>query len=271
MPLLWLRIAIAFYAVGLVYALTVLVRRTPLLARITPPAMVFGMVFHFVAVVETASETHHVAPTTVHDVESWLAFLMVALFAAVYARYRTLGPGLFVFPLVFVLALAASVGKQPPEFSSPVLRSGWIVLHIALVFAGYAALFLSFAASFLYLVSERGLKSKKPGGLASRLPPLEVIDEIGYRSLLLGFPVMTFGLIAGAVIAQAEFGPGFFRDPKIVLSLLTWVLYMVLLYTRWSAGWRGRRAAVLSAVAFVAAAAAFAANYFSGVHRFVAQ
>jgi ABC-type transport system involved in cytochrome c biogenesis permease subunit len=156
------------------------------------------------------------------------------------------------------------------NFESPLIRSGWVVAHIALIFTGYAALFLSFAASLLYLVQERALKAKHARPVLSRLPSLQTTDDIGYKSLLLGFPFMTLGLIAGAVVAQASFGPAYFLDPKVVLSLLMWLVYMLLLYTRWNSGWRGRRAAWLASFAFVAALSAWAANYFSGVHRFIA-
>jgi len=128
---------------------------------------------------------------------------------------------------------------------------------------------LSFGASLLYLVQERSLKSKKAAGMMSRLPALEVIDQIGYRSLLLGFPFMTLGLIAGTVVAQATFGRVDFLDPKVLLSVLMWAVYMIMLYTRWNAGWRGRRAAYLATGAFIAAVVAWAANYFSTIHRFV--
>jgi ABC-type uncharacterized transport system permease subunit len=81
---------------------------------------------------------------------------------------------------------------------------------------------------------------------------------------------MTFGLVAGAAIAQIKFGPVYFHDPKVMLSLLLWVVYVVLLYTRWNHGWRGRRAAYLAAFAFIAALGAWVANYFSSIHRFAA-
>jgi ABC-type uncharacterized transport system permease subunit len=103
----------------------------------------------------------------------------------------------------------------------------------------------------------------------SRLPALQQIDEIGYRSLLLGFPFMTLGLIAGMVVAQATFGHLDFLDPKILLSILMWAVYMIMLYTRWNAGWRGRRAAYLAAGAFVIALIAWSANYFSAIHKVV--
>jgi len=269
MPIVWLRIALVLYGVGLIYALLALARRAQWLSGIVVTATQFGAVFQLVSLVETAREGGHFVPNSVHDLETMMAFVIVVFFLIVYARYRTLSPGIFCFPVVFLLTFAAAIGKQPPVFASPVLRSGWIALHIALILSGYAALFFSFIASILYLWQERGLKAKQTR-LTSWLPALEIIDAIGYKSLLFGFPFMTFGLVLGSAIAQAEFGARFFLDPKVLLSLLMWAVYMVLLYTRWSAGWRGRRAAFLSTAAFLFALGAWAANYYS-FHRFIAS
>lgn len=268
MPLLWLRVALVFYGVGLVYALLALARKGEPLARVIMPAFGLGLTFHFVSLAELTVEQGHLSPSTQNHAESLLAFLVGALFLVFWIKYRTVSPGIFVFPLVFLLTMVAAIGQQSQEFTSPLLRRGWIFVHVTLIFLGYAALFLSFVASMLYLVQERRLKSKKIGKWL-RLPPLEVIDEIGYRALLLGFPFITLGLIAGAIVAQEQFGAGFFRDPKIALSIMVWVIYMVLLFTRWSAGWRGRKAAFLSTFAFVAAIGTWAANYLSGTHRFL--
>jgi len=268
MPLFWLRIAVILYGVGLLYSFLGLSRKSEWLSRFVIPATALGALLHLVSLVETTFEYGHIAPTTVHHSESLLAFLCMALFLAVWAVYRTTAFGIFVFPLVFLLTFAASIGQQPQEFTSQLLRKGWIVAHVALIFAGYAALFLSFVASIVYLLQERGLKAKSSGTI-SRLPALEVIDQIGYRALILGFPFMTVGLIAGSVVAQAQFGSTFFLDPKILLSLLMWAVYMLLLFTRWNSGWRGRRAAFLSSFAFLIAVGAWAANYFSGVHKFL--
>jgi ABC-type transport system involved in cytochrome c biogenesis permease subunit len=187
-------------------------------------------------------------------------------------KYKTTSPGLFIFPVVFLLTFTSSIAQAPLRFNNPLLRSGWVFLHISLILTGYAALILSFAASVLYLVQARSLKGKMkhPGAMSSRLPSLETIDDIGYKSLLLGFPFMTFGLMAGVALAQAKFGSVYLRDPKVVLSLLMWTVYVVLLYTRWNSGWRGRRAAYLAAFAFLAALSAWVANFFSGIHRFAA-
>jgi len=272
LPLFWLRVALCLYGVGLIYALASLWGGRKVLTRITLPAVGLGTVFHFVSIVENAMFSGTWAPTSMHGLESLLAFVLMMFFFVIYARFGTTSPGLAVFPLVFWLTFSASSYAEPTEPSAPIFVSlQWIYIHVALILIGYSGLFFSFIASILYLIQERNLKSK--AGMSSfwsRLPALETIDEIGFKCLIWGFPFMTLGLIAGSILAEARYGTRYFADPKILLSGLMWVVYMVLLYTRWNAGWRGRRAAYLATFAFAAAVLAWAANNFSQTHRFIA-
>ena len=265
MPTIWLRVALALYALGLVYVLAALTRSKGLLNRLALHAAYLGMVFHFVAIVEAVHQSGERSLASLSVAASVLGFLIMVVFLVVYMIYETTSPGIVVFPLVFLLTFVGAL-EEPIIWTSST-KQGWLIAHITLIFAGYAALVLSFSASLLYLIQERALKAKRPGGLLARLPALQVTDEIGFRSLLIGFPFMTAGLVAGMVIAQADFGRVDFRDPKILFSLLTWAVYLVLLCMRWTAGWRGRRAAYLAAGAFAMAIVAWAANYFSAVHK----
>lgn len=269
MPHLWLLVAVVLYGMGLVYALVALSRKRDLLARFLVPLTGLGIIFHFVSLVEGAAARSQLAPASFDQTASLLAFVLMVFFMGIFLRYRTTYLSIFALPLVFLLGLVA-YSAPDLQFTGTSLRSGWIFVHIALIFLGYAALIVSFGASILYLVQERSLKSKQLGTAASRLPALEVVDDIGYRSLLIGFPVMTLGLVVGAAIAQAHFGPGYFHDPKVALSVVMWLIYLVLLLARWSSGWRGRKAAYLATFAFVVAIGVWAANYLSAVHRYVA-
>ena len=270
MSLLWLRFALACYFIGLVYAFVALTRTSDIFSRIALHAASTGMVFHFVSLTELFL-SGQVVWASIHNGESMLAFLSMAFFLVVYSIYKTTSPGVVVFPIVFFLTFIAAVDEQPVLLTTFVSNKGWLVAHIILIFTGYAALVLSFGASLLYLVQERRLKSKKPTSMISFLPALEVIDQIGYRSLLFGFPFMTLGLLTGCIVAVTTYGHMDFLDPKILLSLLMWAVYMLMVFTRWNSGWRGRRAAFLATFAFVAALAAWAANYFSTMHRFAAS
>jgi ABC-type uncharacterized transport system permease subunit len=278
MSITWLRVALAFYALGLLYVLVALTRFPArastststriedVLSRVALHAAYLGMVFHFVALAEAVQQSGELSLASLSVAASVLGFLIMVVFMIVYMVYQTTSPGIVVFPLVFLLTFVGASGQEPFVLTSSTAQWGWLVAHISLILAGYAALVLSFSASLLYLFQERALKAKHVSGLFTRLPPLQVTDEIGFRSLLIGFPFMTAGLVAGMVIAQAHFGRVDFRDAKILLSLLMWAVYLILLYTRWSAGWRGRRAAYLAAGTFAMAIVAWAANYFSTIH-----
>lgn len=260
MPLFWLRTALVLYGFGLLYAVMAIWGERQRLTRIMLPAVALGAVFHFVSVIESVRFGGFDTSLSVHQIEGLLAFLLMAFFFAIYAIYRTASPGIAVFPLAFVLTLSAQSYSEPSPTVPTPFSSGWIYMHIALIMVGYSALIVSFVASILYLIQEKNLKAKGVSGFWSRLPALATIDEIGYRVLIFGFPFMTFGLIAGSILAEAKFGAEYFKDPKVLLSVLMWVVYTILLYTRWSAGWRGRRAAYLAACAFAAAAVAWVAN-----------
>jgi ABC-type transport system involved in cytochrome c biogenesis permease subunit len=222
MPLVWLRVAVAFYSVGLVYSLLLLSKQGNVLGKIVEPAVGLGLIFHFVSLVESTVLIGHLSWASIHYSESILAFMAMVVFFIFFVAYRTVSPGVVIFPIVFVLTFASAVGQKPITLTSPLLRSGWIFVHVVLIFTGYAGLFLSFGASLLYLVQERALKSKRSNSPLSWLPPLQTIDEICYRSLLFGFPFMTLGLVAGSVLAIDKYGPLFFYDPKILLSFIMW-------------------------------------------------
>lgn len=257
----------ALYGLGLLYILVALTRSRKILNSLALHAAYLGMIFHFVAIAETVQQSGELSLASLSLAASILGFLIMVVFLLVYMVYQTTSPGIVVFPVVFLLTFVGLSAQEPFVLASSSARQGWLIAHISLIFAGYAALVLSFSASLIYLIQENMLKAKRPTRVLSRLPSLQITDEIGFRSLLIGFPFMTAGLVAGMVIAQASFGHIDFRDPKILLSILTWAVYLVLLYTRWNAGWRGRRAAYLAAGVFVTAIVAWVANYFSAIHR----
>ena len=132
------------------------------------------------------------------------------------------------------------------------------------------ALFIAFSAAVLYLIQERDLKSKHPRMFYSRLPSLEICDDLAYRALAIGFPLMTLGILAGALWAQTVWGAkDWARDPKILFSIFTWLIYLLLIHYRLIAGWRGKKAAYLSIAGFVGVLVTFlGTSYFAGLHTF---
>jgi ABC-type uncharacterized transport system permease subunit len=270
MFLLWLRVAAALYAIASISALPAVLYDRLWWRRICIPAAVSAFFFHFVSLIEMLSAAHHSLPVGMHEVQSLLALLICAAFLLVAGLYRTVSFGIIALPLSLLLVLDPAIGHDHWTFTSPGIRSGWLSLHIAAILAAYAALIFSLIASFLYLIQERRLKSKTHIGFLAWLPPLEVMERVASNMLLIGFPFMTLGLLAGSLIAQESVGPAYFKDPKVLLSFAMWALYLAMLFVRRQAGLRGKRAVYLSSLAFLVVISVWAANQFSSVHRFTA-
>ncbi len=129
---------------------------------------------------------------------------------------------------------------------------GWLDFHVFTTFIGYAAFALSFGLSILYLLKSR---SENRGGnnvLMAKLPDSNMLDELSYRTIAWGFPFLAVGIVSGAVWANYAWGTYWSWDPKETWSLITWFIYAAYLHARITRGWRGRRAAYLSIVGFMA-------------------
>ena len=122
----------------------------------------------------------------------------------------------------------------------------------------------------MYLIQERELKSKQPRGFYYRLPSLKVCEELYYRSLVLGLPFLSIGILTGFVWASRTWKGPWELDPKILASMVTWLIYLVLFSTRVSGGWRGRRAAYFAIFGFAAILVTFVGiSLLSGEHGYI--
>lgn len=240
--------------------------------RIAIPATIAAVLFHFVSLAEMFVAAHRWIPVSASEVQALLSLLLAAAFLLVVAVYGNLAIGVVLLPLVFLLGLLPAFAPGTHELAAPLLRSGWITLHIVFLLAAYAALIVCLFASFLYLLQEKRLKRHTPStGLLGRVPPLQVLDQIALRSLLIGLPCMTGGLLIGSALAATEYGVAYFRDPKVLLSFAMWLAYVAMIAIRRSSGLRGRRAAWLSSFVFLVMLAVWSANQVSTVHRFAGR
>ncbi|HTD96459.1 MAG TPA: cytochrome c biogenesis protein CcsA [Edaphobacter sp.] len=266
MSLLWLRVAVLLYGIAALAVLPAALYDRPRWRHIAIPATTAAILFHFVSLAEMLNAAHHRLPVDTHETQAFLGLVLALVFLIVYARYKTVSVGVFVLPICFLLGLIPAFHPGQEYTSFPLLHTGWIFLHIALLLAAYAALLVSLLASLLYLIQERRLKSKSPA--IPWLPPLETTDQIALKTLLFGLPCMTAGLLIGSLIAQATVGASYFRDPKILLAFAMWLAYVAMIFIRRHSGLRGRRAVYLSSFIFLVVLTVWAANQFSSVHRF---
>lgn len=278
MHLLWLRVAAILYAAASVAVFPAVLYNKERWRSICVHLGGMAFFFHFVSVVEMLALAHRWMPVGVREAESLMALLVAGLFFFVWWIYGAISLGIFALPVTFFLVFVPALGLERYTFPSEGVRTSWLVAHIAALLAAYAALGFSMLASVLYLVQERRLKSKMTARQDSWwapldwLPPLDTLERIAHATLLFGFPCMTVGLVIGSVLVQeTPLGAAYFLDPKVIASFAMWVVYVLLLFVRHTAGLRGRKAAYLSGAVLVVMLAVWAANMVSHVHRFGAQ
>ncbi len=232
---------------------------------------VAGFILHTATIIVRYVISGHVPITSLHEASSFFAWCIVLIFFFLEYRYRVdlLGP--FTMPIVFVLMLSSSILPRQIKPLSPVLQSYWLGIHTFLAFLGDAAFATAFGIGLMYLIQEHHLKTKRLGGLFQRLPNLQILDEINYKLITIGFPLLTLAIITGALWAESAWGTYWRWDPKEVWSLITWFIYALVLHARLTAGWRGRKAAVLSIIGFISVIFTFfGVNLLlKGLHAFV--
>lgn len=210
-------------------------------ARWAPRALGIGAVLHASHIV-SASLLSHVCPVeSLHFALSLAALIAAALFLLVRKRLRLHAIGAFVAAVALMFLVGAQfVSISRPETGMP---RALLALHVTANLLGFALFLLAGTVGAFYLVQERQLKGKRAGWLMAKLPPLDSLDMTEHRLLLAGFPLLTFGVVTGAVFAT-HFGHA--SDTEVLraaLAYTTWVVVAGVLILRAVAGWRGRRAA----------------------------
>jgi ABC-type transport system involved in cytochrome c biogenesis permease subunit len=167
--------------------------------------------------------------------------------------------GIFVLPLVLVLVGLATLFGAPtgPEggrvsgLFSLEDRKLLSITHATLLILAAVGVCVAFVASLMYLVQAHRLKAKMLPGEGLRLPSLERLETMNRRALTLAFPLLTIGALLGIVLmGHAAHEIADWRDPRVLSTVLLWLVFALLLYLRFGLHLRGRRVALLTLVAF---------------------
>ncbi|HYM84158.1 MAG TPA: c-type cytochrome biogenesis protein CcsB [Candidatus Dormibacteraeota bacterium] len=177
-------------------------------------------------------------------------------------RYHQRILGLVVIPVALAMLAYATTIPSTIEPLVPALQNNLLLtVHVAVAIVAYGSFTVAFASAILYLI--------QPEGGRWGLPKPEVLDEIGYRSIVIGFPFLTLTIILGAVWADVAWGSYWSWDPKETASLVTWLIYGAYLHARVVRGWRGERAAWLLILGFGATLFTYFGNlFFGGLHSY---
>ncbi len=245
--------AMVLYGFATLHYLVYILYRNERVAKMCSAAFGLAVLLHTASFGIRWVQSGHFPITTLHDSLSFFALLVAIGYMLLERRHNIPVVGAFLSPMNMLFLLGALTSITRPRPLPPSLQSPWLKIHAVTSFAGEAAFAISFVLSVVYLLQEREIRSKRLGFFFRRLPPLNKLDEINYRVLTVGFPLMTVGIITGAVWANQAWGSYWSWDPKETWSLITWLVYAGILHSRLTAGWRGRKAAILCIVGFVCA------------------
>jgi cytochrome c-type biogenesis protein CcsB len=160
-----------------------------------------------------------------------------------------------------LLTYAATVPRDVQPLVPALQNQTLLTVHVAAAIIAYGAFAVGFAAGVLYLVQRRDT--------VRWLPSSVVLDEIGYKAVVVGFPLLALTILLGAIWAEIAWGTYWSWDPKETASLATWLIYGGYLHARVVRDWRGKRSAILLIGGFAATLLTYYGNlFFGGMHSY---
>jgi cytochrome c-type biogenesis protein CcsB len=178
---------------------------------------------------------------------SWCIVLIYLLFEW---KVKNSVFGGFVIPFASLVAAYTTFLSSEIEPLIPALKSNWLLIHVSVSFLAYGAFALSCGMSIMYLIKIRHERIGSSLGIGDMLPDSQILDAYSYKAIAVGFPLLTLGILTGAVWAHYAWGSYWSWDPKETWSLIVWLIYAGFLHARIAGGWRGKRSAVISIVGF---------------------
>ena len=197
----------------------------------------------------------HAPMSNLYESVVFFAWSIVLIFGIIDIKYKYRIIGAFVMPFA-LMGMAWAQLYLPTDINPlmPALQSNWLLYHVITCFLGYAAFAVACGVSIMYLIKAKSEEKgdEAAGGLMSQFPPTRVLDDLNYKAIMVGFPLLTLGIITGAAWANYAWGTYWSWDPKETWSLIVWFVYAAFLHARFTKGWVGKRAAWLSIIGFAA-------------------
>ena len=250
------------YFAAMVMFVGFLATRSYGVARLASWTAIAGFIVHTIGIGLRWYETYQIpggegyAPmSNLYESIVFFAWTILLIYILIEWRYNQKAVGAFVLPFAFLsmswaqLSLDSTISPLVPA-----LQSNWLTYHVITCFLGYAAFAVACGVSIMYLIKVRKEEhaDDKAGGILSLFPSAKILDDMNYKAIMIGFPLLTIGIITGAAWANYAWGTYWSWDPKETWSLIVWFIYAAFLHARITRGWAGRRAAYLSIVGFAA-------------------
>ena len=241
-------VTMGLYFVATVSFLAYLLRRSEALSKVSLAITAAGFISHTIGLVIRMVDVSSSAPPSFSDALSFFSWMIILVFVLVEFRHQIHVLGSFMVPLALVSLVSSAALPETVPTLQPVFKTLWF--HVTLSMLGTVGFTVAFVAGVMYLIQDRLLKSKQFNVLYSKLPALDFLDHLNQQSIVLGFPLLTLGIVTGAISAEIARGSYVSWNPEQTWALVTWVFYFVVLLGRLTVGWRAKRAAYLTVIGF---------------------
>ena len=216
----------------------------------------------------------HIPLANLYESMVFFAWTIMLIYLIIEWRTKSKIIGVFVVPIAFLAMAYASIAPgidNRIEPLIPALQSNWLTSHVITCFMGYAAFAIAFGYGLIYLLKNLDKdKTEKPAGFLEKLPALATLDTLIYQSIALGFVFLTIGIMTGSIWAHYAWGSYWSWDPKETWSLITWLIYAIILHARHVRGWRGKRMAIFALIGFACVLFTYlGVNYLPGLHSYL--
>lgn len=230
------------------------VGRPERIGRMGAALLVLAALLHLAAIVLRGLAVHRAPWGNLYEYGMATTFIAVVTWIVIMRKFpvRHL-TGFLLLPVVILMFVNGTMLYTTAAPVQPALQSYWLIIHVSAAIIGSGVFLVPGVASVLYLF--RAAHDDNPAKFAKfapKLPSADVLDRIAYRTTIFAFPIFTFGVLCGAVWAEAAWGRFWGWDPKETVAFVAWVVYAAYLHSRATAGWRGKRAAIINIVGFSA-------------------
>ena len=217
-------VAVVLYLLSTILYFVSFVSKKEKLAHWGSIGVKIGFLVHSVAILSRGLGSGRFPLANQYEFATAFAWGIALIFLLFERKYPNRTMGTFVTPLLFLIIGYAAMQNREVRPLMPALQSSWLAIHVSFAVIGYGSFAVACGVSIMYLVKQAQKQSS-----SLDLPPEEHLDEISYKAIQLGYLFLTLCIITGAIWAQYSWGRYWAWDPKETWSLVTWIIYTILL------------------------------------------
>ncbi|MDI6736401.1 MAG: c-type cytochrome biogenesis protein CcsB [bacterium] len=247
--LIYFNFAVGLYAISTILYFVFLWSKKQRWSNYGYGLTILSLSIHTLSLVTRGFEARHLPMSGMFETLVFFGWMVSIIFCFIEYRYKLKILGVFVVPVIlFILVYGYFLPREITPLV-PALQSYWLGIHVGLSIFSYGTFVCAFDFGLMFIIQDKALRLKKQDAYL-RLPSLDILDNLSYKSISIGFPALTAGIITGCLWADSAWGSYWTWDPKETWSLITWFVYAAYLHARFMRGWRGKKTAYLTIIGF---------------------